>query len=770
MRVLFFASLLFFMAGTAIAQADLNTADRYFKLRSYDKALPIYQEAVNNGVDDPMVHYRLALCYSEEEAAEEKIRAIPHYEKALEAPELAQFHDRINFQLGELYLWDEQLDKAENTLREFRKTIKSDQKLIRQVDQTLAMVANARKYMKEPREVKVRNLGSMINTPLTEYNPVVSADQEIMAFTKLRPNDGRTRTTDKYIEEVFVTKTSSGSWTEPVLIDIASEYNVGTAGISADGQHMLIFIGGPEGTGDLYMIDKRGNEWTKPAPLGPSINSKYLETTGSITPDGKTIYFASNRPQGHGGMDIYVAHKKDDGSWGPAKNLGPAVNTPADEDAPFIHPDKWTLFFTSNREGSMGGRDIFLTRLFNEEWTAPENLGYPVNTTMDDNYFTLSADGRVGYFASNRKGGTGGQDIYSIDMPEQESNIPLTMIKGRILNNETGEPLPTTIYMVDNTSGKKLDFVYQPDPVTGDYLIILPPAGNYDMIIESEGFLPYTLNINVPGQTYFYELYQQIMLEEIRQFDVVVGQRVEVRNAFYDTHEEAQADLKKSREAQMVKSGEVDVYSLMNDLIAAGDDEAIDYLLELIMAENTIDEVDFREDPRVEVAIRNYYYDESDESKFEQKVVEGKTIFSLPSMEVSEVAALQKENARMPASYDQNLLKRHATIYFDLDASALEADDHQQLERLLAILEKHDDLGVEISGYASPEGNAEYNRELSNKRAIAVLDYFNHKGIVRRRIIARGYGATSSEKLSNEEARKVEVRIVPLRGEASVSP
>ena len=156
-----------------------------------------------------------------------------------------------------------------------------------------------------------------------------------------------------------------------------------------------------------------------------------------------------------------------------------------------------------------------MTRLFNEEWTKPENMGFPINTTANDNYFTLTADGRRAFFSSDRKGGKGGQDIYSLDMPEEESNIPLTMVKGQILDGETNKPLPTTIYMIDNESGKKLDFVYQPDPTTGNYLIILPPAKNYDMVIESEGFLPYTLNINVPGQTYFYELYQRIYLKTI---------------------------------------------------------------------------------------------------------------------------------------------------------------------------------------------------------------------------------------------------------------
>src|SRR5690606_22379928 len=120
------------------------------------------------------------------------------------------------------------------------------------------------------------------------------------------------------------------------------------------------------------------------------------------------------------------------------------------------------------------------------------------------------------------------QDIYFIDMPEESRNIPLTMLKGKILNAETGKPLPTTIYVIDNETNKRLDFVYNPDPETGNYLVILPPAKNYDIIVESEGFLPYTLNIHIPTQSYFYELFQQISLKTINQFDVVVGQEVSV--------------------------------------------------------------------------------------------------------------------------------------------------------------------------------------------------------------------------------------------------
>jgi outer membrane protein OmpA-like peptidoglycan-associated protein len=766
---LFFTGLLFFTFFSTIqAQVDLRSADKYFKLQSFDKAFPLFKEAVEQGIEDPMVHYKLAYCYNEQDDAAEKLRAIPHLEFALrEAGEYLP--PDTPMLLGSLYHRNGDLDKARQHYLKYRSTIKKNQKLIVEIDRRLEMLSYAEKYMAQPLGTKVENLGPVINTSLTEYNPVVATDQSVMAYTSLRPNDGKTRKNDKYIEEIRITYNHSGSWTQPEVIDVASQYNVGTAGISPDGRHMLIFIGGAEGTGDLYFLHKQGKNWSDPEPLDSRINSKYRETTASISPDGKTIYFASDRPQGYGGLDIYRSVQLPSGEWSTPENLGPQVNTPYDEDAPYIHPDEWTLFFTSDGHTTMGGRDIFVTRLFNDEWTKPDNMGYPINTTFNDNYFTLSADGRKGFFASDRPGGQGGQDLYSIDMPEEESNIPLTMIKGRILNSETGEAIPTKIYMIDNESGKKLDFVYQPDTETGNYLIVLPPAKNYDMIIESEGFLPYTLNINVPGQTYFYELFQQISLEPIRQFDVTVGQRVEVRNAFYDTHDEALTDQRKSHEVKLIHDGDVDVNQLMDDLIAAGDQEGIDYLRELIEQSHPIEELDFREDPRLEVAVRYFYYDESDESKFEQKIAGDKTIFSLPTVEVTEVAKMKTADKGIPADISPEVLNKEAKIYFEVDKSELREDFTADLKSILNILRSQPELGIQISGYASSEGNEDYNRELSNQRAIAVLEYFNHKGIVRRRIVARGYGETKDEQSSAEEARRVEVKVILLEGHARVS-
>jgi len=762
MKRLFWLPLVF-TCGLALSQPSrlLTEADRFFGIKNYEKALPLYLEAIQAGERDPMVHYKTGVCYRNMPLIQDQLKAIGYYVFALKnkAPVPAQAH----YELGELYLRNEDLQRAIESFTTFRELSKTDKAAVAKADKAIATCHNAAALMSVPRQVEVFNLSSVINTQYTEYNPVVSADETVMAFTALRPNTGKTRTADKFIEEVYIAYNTSGTWSEPVPIPISPDKNVGTAGLSADGQKMIIFMGGIDDPGNLYLITRTGQTWSKPSVLSTAINSKYLETTASITPDGKTIYFASNRPGGKGGLDLYRTELQANGTWSTPVNLGEPINTPDDEDAPFIHPDMKTLYFTSNGHNTMGGRDIFMSKLVNGKWTKPENLGYPVNTTANDNYFTLLADGSRAYFSSDRKGGFGAQDIYYMDMPPHAAGIPLTMIKGKIINGETGKPIPTKIYVIDNKTNKRLEFVYDPDPETGNYLIILPPAGNYDIVVESDDFLPYTVNINIPNQDYFYELYQQISLRPIRQFDVVVGQEVEVRNAFYDANRDAKADLRKSHEVQLAKSGQIDVYDLMFELIAAGDDEGVNYCLELIRAINSVDQVDFSDsNNKLEKAKRVYYYDESDESKFEKKHVGEKTILSLPTFEVTREANLQKEKpVHTAANYDKALLNKVVKIYFDAGKSDLKTQYHAALNEVLSALNRHSNLGVEISGFASQEGSEELNRELSNKRAIEVLNYLNHRGIVRRRIVAKGYGATKTE-TSKEEGRRVEVRIVDL--------
>ncbi len=742
----------------------IDRANKFFELaQNYEAALPLYQQAVDEGVTDAVVHYRLGVCYAENYQLNQQLKALPYLEHARNNPSEA-IPAEVYYYLGKTYHKDIQITEAVKSFEQYKKlakpTDKNAQQKIEDTTHQLEMCKNALFLINEKKGIVIQRFDETINSVNTEYNPVVTADESMMAYTALRDDRG------KLVEKVFIAeKVGGGKWGAPKPINLKTEFNVGTAGISADGQEMLVFVGGADKTGNLYTIKKSDKGWSVPVTLGDNINSRFLETTASITPNGKTIYFASNRNSGYGGMDIYKAEMQADGKWGRPENLGPSVNTKYDEDAPFIHPDSKTLFFTSNGHNSMGGYDIFKTNFVGGKWGEPENLGYPINTPTDDNYFTLTANGKMGYFSSERKGGHGGQDIYYFEMPEQDANIPLTLIKGRILaGEEEPKPVPTEIKVVDNEAHKKVDYVYNPESTTGNYLIILPPGRNYDLIIESEGYLPYTVNINIPNQNYFYELYQEIILKPIKQFGVVVGQEISVKNAFHNVREDAKTTVRQANEAMLVQKDSIDLYDMMESIIAATDTAAFEYLLNLMYTTNPIDEVDFDklEDGKVEAAGVSYFYDETGTDDLEAKKVGNETIYTLPTFYVTEEAIKQKNKKPIAANYDKTVLNQITKVYFDIGASKFNETYVTELQKVADLLKAHEALGVEIVGYASPEGNAEDNQRLSNERAIEVLNFFNQRGVVRRRIKAIGYGATVGKAGNKDESRRVEIRFVDL--------
>ena len=739
----------------AFSQNDVDRllyrASGYFDVGNYDAALPLFVEAIEKGENHSSSLYRAGFCYMEKKEIEDKIKAIPYLERSLNAEGSENLPEDIRLKLGLAYLLNEETYKALDNFRKFPEETDEKRRL-------MSMANNAVFFIQNKRDIEIKDFGEPINSEFTEYSPVVSADESVLAYTHLIP-EGKS-----YVEEIkYVTRDQNGEWTFPVPLDVSTRGNAGTAGISADGQKLIIFIGSGNSTGDLYTIDKAAIGWDSPISMGTHVNSRYLESTASVTPDDKVVYFASNRPGGYGGMDIYKVEKDDNGRWGTAVNLGSEINTAYDDDSPFIHPDKKTLFFTSEGHNTMGGKDIFKAELVNGKWRKPENMGYPVNTTANDNYFTLTADGSRGYFSSDRIGGLGGQDIYYFDVPEGEANIPLTMVKGRILAGENLEPVPTQIKVVDVELGSKIDYVYNPNKETGEYLIIFPPGKSYDIIIESEGFLPYTININIPNQNYFYELYQQIHLLPIKQFDVVVGQEVEVKNMFYDTKSGTNLNPKMANESRLIKQDSIDIYDIMDGIISTSDTVAMEYLLDLMYTATPLRSVDFdSDDPAIESAGRQFFYDESGEHNLEMKIAGNDTIYTLPTFYVTEEANKKYAYEQSEKTYEESVLSQVGKVYFEVGKSELRSSYHAELDKILASIEGHEALGIEISGYASVEGDEESNRKLSNERAISVLNYFNQKGVVRRRIVARGYGATKSEQSSKEESRRVEVRIVDL--------
>jgi hypothetical protein len=256
---------------------------------------------------------------------------------------------------------------------------------------------------------------------------------------------------------------------------VQTENNYGTAGISADGQEMIVFIG-DRSSGSLFRIEKEGSSWSRPMPLGDGIHSRYMESTASMTPDSKTIYFASNRPGGYGGMDIYKSERKADGTWGKAVNLGPSINSRANEDAPFIHPNNSLLFFTTDRPGAIGGNDIYKSERVNDEWQEPKNMGYPINTTNKNIQYVPTGDGFSGIYSRRSDEGIGQEDIWSVKIIPHEEATEETLTR---LSEKDFK-----IEIIDKKTGEQIELQY--DAAKDAFSIVSSPDKEYKIVYKGD--------------------------------------------------------------------------------------------------------------------------------------------------------------------------------------------------------------------------------------------------------------------------------------------
>ncbi|MDP1747484.1 MAG: OmpA family protein, partial [Bacteroidota bacterium] len=270
------------------------------------------------------------------------------------------------------------------------------------------------------------------------------------------------------------------------------------------------------------------DQWSSPEKLNKNINTKGWEPSAFLSADGNTLYFTSNRKGGFGGRDLYKSNKLPNGEWAMASNLGSTINTPYDEDAPFIHPDGVTLYFSSNGHKTMGGFDIFSSMLSTQnEWTKPANIGYPINSTDDDIYYAVSPDNKRAYYSSFKAGGIGEKDNYLITFFEYVES-PLTLLKGTVTDPYGKVPKTVEITVTDNETGK-IAGIYHPNSKTGEYLFILPPGKNYNVTYEAEGYLFHSENMDVLIKTNYYVIRKAIQLKPL-----VVGAKVVLKNIFFD--------------------------------------------------------------------------------------------------------------------------------------------------------------------------------------------------------------------------------------------
>ena len=379
---------------------------------------------------------------------------------------------------------------------------------------------NAPAYLFAP-----RNAGENINSDALEYFPSLTIDGSKMIFTRRLNND----------EDFYESNWKNGAWSkaQPVTGKINTNLNEGAQNISQDGE-WLVFTGCnyPEGEGscDLYIAYKsKSGEWTEPENMGRTINTEFWESSPSMSPDKKSLYFASSRQGGFGGKDIWVTNRNSAGKWSTPLNLGPTVNTSADEGCPFIHADNKTLYFNSNGHDGYGLTDLFLTRKQdNDSWGTPVNLGYPINTIDDEGSLIVSANGSTAFYASDGVDTKGGLDLYQFELREDIRSEKVLWVKGKVFDKKTKQGLPSTVELTDISSRKQISRLQTDEE--GNYLVTLPVGKDYAFNVNRKGYLFYSDNFSVKPNKADSPMLVNIPLQVIE-----AGASVVLKNIFFDS-------------------------------------------------------------------------------------------------------------------------------------------------------------------------------------------------------------------------------------------
>jgi len=379
----------------------------------------------------------------------------------------------------------------------------------------------AKNYVFEP-----QNLGDNVNTADLEYFPSITIDRKKLIFTRrIKAN-----------EDLYESNLENGNWSKASLLPgkiNSTTFNEGASNISQDGKWM-IFTGCnfPKGSGscDLYISYLNKDGWSEPENLGRNVNSEFWESTPSLSPDKRDLYFSSNVPGGFGGKDLWVCHRDENGKWQEALNLGPEINTSADESTPFIHADNQTLFFNSNgHPGYSEKPDLFMSRKQADgKWGKPENLGYPINTIEDEGSLVVASDGKTAYFSSDRSDTKGGLDIYSFELRPDVRPLKTLWVKGKVYDIKTKTGLPSTVELTD-VSTRQLISKLQTDE-DGNYLVTLPVGKDYAFNVHRKGYLFYSENYNMSEISSDSTYTADIPLQPIE-----VNAHIVLKNVFFDS-------------------------------------------------------------------------------------------------------------------------------------------------------------------------------------------------------------------------------------------
>ena len=572
----------------------------------YNIALPIWLDLIKEQPDNSNVNYKIGLCYIH--SANDKKKALDYLVKAVK--KISSNYDPFSasekkapnesyFYLARAYHLTYKLDSAISTYTKFKEKISKKHYLFKEIDHNIAQCNNAKEAVKDPVNIKINNLGHKINSSYADYSPVLSLDESSIYFTSRRVrkdssnlyvkdiNDGQ------HYEDIYVSHNYDGSWTEPELIGVNTEGHEATLNISVDGQMLFIFKD-DNGDGNIYISKLEGEEWGAPIKLGSDINLESRETHAHVSPDGNTLYYVSDRKGGLGGQDIYMCKRLPNGDWAKSQNLGATINTPYDEDGIFVHPDGRTIYFSSKGHKSIGGYDIF----FSEKdelgnWSTPVNMGYPINSTDDDVFFTTSVDGKRGYYSSIQEKGYGEKDIYVLSLEDANAK-PVTLLTGYIkVLGKSETPENAQVVVTNNETGDLMG-IYKPRKKDGRFSIILTPGNDYH-IVYSADVHKQEEDLYIPPISAYQEISRGIDLKDVifgDSADIVVNEPLNYKKG--DKIEKLKVEVKEL--ASVIEKDKALFSSLKPEL------EKLKYDLQQI--ENQLNEDKWDDTPEMDMKIK----------------------------------------------------------------------------------------------------------------------------------------------------------------------
>jgi hypothetical protein len=471
-------------------------AESYALFEEYNEALPLYLALFRENRDNDYLKYMLGICYLNTPGQKEK--AIPYLEQAIEnidwknrpatyrtssAPPDALFY------LAQAYHVNYQFQEALKYFNRFKNEANSKVFNLELVEEYITASKNALETIKSPLFFLINNLDEPLNSRFSEMNPVVSKNEEVIVFTRKLP----------FYDGVFFSRKINEEWTEPMDITpmIGSDGDCYPVSLSHDGTELYLYKV-DNYIGNIYTSNYINGEWTKVKKLNENINTKYWESHASVSSDGNTLYFTSNRPGGFGGLDIWVSERGPNGDWGPAKNIGKPVNSEFNEETPFITEDGNTLYYSSYGYYNIGGYDVFYSsKMGDGTWSVPLNAGYPISTPDDDLFFYPLLDGRYAYIArSNPDRVNAVTDLYRLEI-FSETHPRKFRIYGTLglADNVKVSPM-SRVLIVDNTKGDTL-FAAVPDSLSGQFDFELA-QGDYKIVFTEEGFENKTVDLNLP--------------------------------------------------------------------------------------------------------------------------------------------------------------------------------------------------------------------------------------------------------------------------------